>query len=905
MTWETTDNSLEYYGRGYMYWPANPEGTWAFLEAQQEGLRCWACTISTAGIIEVLDASSTPRITFSTEVALNQWTRIEWHASHPTNTIEVKLFNNAESDTPTESHSSSAGLLRTTGANTFMFSGGRLGDTMWWDDIVANALSYPGPYSADDHDPNPDATLTYTVRNFFGKIVSTGTFSEADRTLTPEVPHGGWKNGWYRVYLTGPQSDANFADSYGVTNFCVIRSNPHFVAMPAGNTPDQSDKDFVMKGVMGLSTSRMTISTANDPDAEVADIQAWKTVADMYWSDNGLPDPRRPARENWVAFSGRTWDQLIIDGASTGTWGNIYLADSTLDGDQVFVTVSAGTNANTDKVTVHYPNAVTLVETYDNLVSQAAAETEINGASTKIRFFGSDSVRAAHPAQAAMGDAFRSGVISSVATLYADGITRFEGPVNEGTVSAEGAHQMKLFQGAVHAGNSSAKAIGPCFVSIPPAVPWTAWLDAGGGDYCDEISFHAYNFSTNGDINLGRATLQTFTDALSSAGLGSKPLWQTESTQPFNSVFKVYHPRRSRRPVLSTLLFEEIGCPRERNVWWYDISHGFWDYPAFVETMDGSLGPEAVMGRVLAEETWGKTYESSLDFGGIGNNLYLGTLYTAEDGSSCMVLMATSYMTGASVALSVIGSSDPLTVVDGMGNEKQMVPSRGRITVPMTDIPAYVRLPAGVSVTVYRVNGWSPLGVGGSVSPAATTKEIDGVTYDVIADDEFITNYSTGAGIAPPGVALEGPYATTPGTDTLVWEEEAHIERVVVWCGSAWQASGTLIDFDVETYDGAEWTVRKTVTKSDPPWFYFGSGDENAGCFVETYWDEQWIFDVELDEAVDCFGVRLNVRQAAYGGEPLPCPVDPWQHGQGTPVEAYKIQEIAVVDSNRYTTMAA
>jgi len=803
MTWQTDDNSVDYYGRGYMYWPANPEGTWAFLEAQQDGLRCWACQMSNTGIITVLDASSTVRATFSTAIALNQQTRIEWHATHPTNTIEIKLFNSAESSSPTETHSTSAGPLRTAGANTFVFAGPRLGDTMWWDDIVTNALAYPGPYSSGDHDPNPSDTLTYTVRNYFGKIVSTGTFAETSATLTPAVPRGGWKPGWYRVYLTGPQTDTNFADSYGVTNFCVIKADSHFPTMPAGNVSGGVDNDMVMKGVMGLGTSRISIQDAASPTADIAKAETELALTQTYWADTGTPDTRRPSREPLVTF----------------------------------------------------PN--------------------LDGSPTQL-----------------------AGVTTVVAALYPD-CKYYEGPSNEPPMNSTTATAMQAFAGAVHAGNASAKAIGPCSVSLPPAQPWTDFLDESGGTYCDAISFHAYNFDTNGDINLGRSTLQTFTGVLSSYGLGSKPLWQTESTQPFNSVYGVYHPRRARRPLLATLLLEEAGCPRERNNWWYDVSHGFWDFASFLQGVDGSLGPEAVLGRVLAEETWGKTYASAVDFGTIGNAMYLGSLYTAADGSSCVVLMATSYMTGASLAFSVSGTSGPVTVVDGFGNEKQVRVSKGRITVPMTDVPAYVRLPVGASVAVHRVNGWSPRGIGTSLSSAATTREIDGTTFSVIADGGYITSYADGTGIAPSGVALDGPYAETPGVTTLTWPTATLIERVIVWCGSSWQAAGTLIDFDVQTYDGSIWTTRRTVTKPDPPWFYFGSGDENAGCFVETYWDEQWVFDVELPQAVSCRGVRLNVRQASFGGEPLVCPI-PWEHGQGTPTEAYKIQEIAVVDVNRY-----
>jgi hypothetical protein len=205
-------------------------------------------------------------------------------------------------------------------------------------------------------------------------------------------------------------------------------------------------------------------------------------------------------------------------------------------------------------------------------------------------------------------------------------------------------------------------------------------------------------------------------------------------------------------------------------------------------------------------------------------------------------------------------------------------------------VPTYVRLPSAASATVYRVNGHSPLGSSASISAAASTKQIDGVTYAAIADDEHMTSYEYGTGIAPT------TYATPPSNTTLIWATATTIDRLVVWCGPAWQSSGALVDFDVQTYDGADWTTRKTVTKPSPDSFLFGTAATNAGCFVETYWDEQWIFDIGFDTPVSCRGVRLDVREASYGGEPLAAS----GFGQGAAVEAYRIQEVSVTDANRY-----
>lgn len=157
--------------------------------------------------------------------------------------------------------------------------------------------------------------------------------------------------------------------------------------------------------------------------------------------------------------------------------------------------------------------------------------------------------------------------------------------------------------------------------------------------------------------------------------------------------------------------------------------------------------------------------------------------------------------------------------------------------------------------------------------------------------------YDIGWGIAPSGA---GGYAIPPGNATLIWAADSLIERVMVWCGPNWQNSGAPTDFDIQTYNGSTWTTRKTVTRPMPDYFYFGTSGQQEGCFVETYWDEQWVFDVEFDSAVSCRGVRLNIRSASYGGEPLSAS----GFGQGCATQAYRIQEIAVTDVNRYAVVA-
>src|SRR6185503_11947241 len=80
-------------------------------------------------------------------ISLNQWVRIEWHLIHSTTVgqWELKLFNNPDSATPTETATSAANL--DTGANVTdlrigLYGGPNALGPIWLDNIVAGATSY-------------------------------------------------------------------------------------------------------------------------------------------------------------------------------------------------------------------------------------------------------------------------------------------------------------------------------------------------------------------------------------------------------------------------------------------------------------------------------------------------------------------------------------------------------------------------------------------------------------------------------------------------------------------------------------------------------------------------------------------------------------------------------------------
>ena len=169
--------------------------------------------------------------------------------------------------------------------------------------------------------------------------------------------------------------------------------------------------------------------------------------------------------------------------------------------------------------------------------------------------------------------------------------------------------EMKPFYATVKGVDRSLKVMGPGTVAIGPSLlPWIEdFLKAGGGDYIDAFSFHVYN-GINGDLVMGRKSMDNLLALLKKYGADKKELWQTEQGY-FAAMYGVYQPRHQGRwTMLEMMLFDQYGLPREHNHLWYDRSHGFWDFPTWWENDDGGFNPAVPLMRVFAEEQFGTRF---------------------------------------------------------------------------------------------------------------------------------------------------------------------------------------------------------------------------------------------------------------------------------------------------------
>lgn len=728
----------------------------------------------------------------------------------------------------------------------------------------------------------------YYVKDYYGNTVETGSVTSATLTLT-----GPFNPGWYRVYMTGTNTDTLYGPSYGAWSFIIVPNDSRFVTNPVPGTGTGQGggeaHDMILKGVLGMGLSRVQIADVTNPTGADGENTAIldATLADTYWYNAADPafDAGRGRGGKYMQFPNRCVDR--IDLPSVGQFAHVLCKDETVNGANVYVEMTGSSGNYT--VNIYYPNSSTLVESYPGLANGTALQAA-TASSNYVRAYNLGS-SGGTLSPTAIGNTYATGVQSVVAAMFPYGYTYFEGPTNEPSLNAEIVQWMRLFQYNVHQGNAAAKAIGPCPVDVSAhltgTVSWDTVLSGGIAPYCDEFSFHAYNSQTNGDINLGRATWENFISLLQSYGVDTKQRWHTEATGVYTAVFGVHHPRRSGAALRQSLLAEQYGIRRERNLVWYDSQHGFWSEPRWVASNAGPV-PYAAMYRTLAAETFGMTHYHRLDFGSEpANRVWMGSLYVTNQhslGASCLVLAMNSNMPSASVDLNITGTTSNLTYVDAFGNTNTATNSGGVVTIPTSEIPTYVRLPAGVTATVHQVNDW------GTSSPPSISS-YGSATGAAMNDDQFLSSY---------GNTVVGVYTsanTLPDTAQIMFLANATFQRVVIFCGGTWQNLSALTTFTVDTWNGTTWTTQKSIDVSAGcVSFQHGSDSHGEGCQQETYWPEQWIFDVKFPSAVTASGVRISASNASYGGEPDAAAKA--AGGQGANAPKITLQEMMVLSTS-------
>ena len=105
------------------------------------------------------------------------------------------------------------------------------------------------------------AAATYEVRDYFGALVDNGP-AGASITVKTQPP------GWYKLYIYGSSTSAEFGDIVGGTTFVIFRNTPNFPARQAQNANGGPEplSDEVVSGLVSSGPDRMACKDGNSSD---------------------------------------------------------------------------------------------------------------------------------------------------------------------------------------------------------------------------------------------------------------------------------------------------------------------------------------------------------------------------------------------------------------------------------------------------------------------------------------------------------------------------------------------------------------------------------------------------------------------------------------------------------------
>ena len=480
-----------------------------------------------------------------------------------------------------------------------------------------------------------------------------------------------------------------------------------------------------------------------------------------------------------------------------------------------------------------------------------------------------------------------AGVLAVVQAFH--NVVKYYEGMNEPNFNTDGAsfvtQQLIPFYQTVKSVDPTLKVVGPAVVTIGQGygLDWIGdFLGAGGGNYIDAFSFHAYN-NVNGDPFLTISSLDGLNALLSQFNLSGIEKWQTEQGY-MAAVFGAFQPRlEGRWTMLQMMIFEQYGIPKEHNHLWYDRSRGYWSAPMWWENFDTSLMPAPALMRVWSEELFGTTFSQTLSFGNPGDKIYLGSLFTGP-GKSVAAFMCGGGTDGH-VDLAVSGGNS-IHYVNPWGVAYDLPVVAGRVTIPVPELPVYVELAPGQTFQVVPVNWGSNLllqpGVTGS-SSGTGMNPFTGTPNNIatLFNQAFETWYydqntwpwmDTNASL-PGWVELDLPSVQT-------------IDHVVVYSSPPWQLWGTLVDYQLQYYSNGQWLTIDHVQEPTNSWSIY---TPMAASSADSFFSDRCVFQHAFSP-VQTQKIRLFVNNVTWGGTPTQVVYNAGGQGAGPVISLREVE---------------
>jgi hypothetical protein len=131
-----------------VWFDAYPSGIARIVRGVEGSDLRFAIDVLSNGRVRAVDSVNTQIVVTPVAITRAGWVRIEWRVDHGSGAIEIRLYNDPSSTTPTTTATSASG--RSIGARVTAVQFGRSGHqqtvgAFWTDEPAVSDMTYPGP----------------------------------------------------------------------------------------------------------------------------------------------------------------------------------------------------------------------------------------------------------------------------------------------------------------------------------------------------------------------------------------------------------------------------------------------------------------------------------------------------------------------------------------------------------------------------------------------------------------------------------------------------------------------------------------------------------------------------------------------------------------------------------------
>jgi hypothetical protein len=273
-----------------------------------------------------------------------------------------------------------------------------------------------------------------------------------------------------------------------------------------------------------------------------------------------------------------------------------------------------------------------------------------------------------------------------------------------------------------------------------------------------------------------------------------------------------------------------------------------------------SPGSTGVAHAPCHDQSTGRGYSGTLDFGADGNKIFLGLRYNGGDGSTVMLRNLGTVDQWLKIGVS---GGTSLQVVDSFGNTQNVPVQDGQALLSVTQMPQYLLLAPGQNVTPPQIS------LGTNLAPRATFSYSSGSQGNISLlnngvvegfQDNALFGGTSGERIWTGDLPVGGDGTIGSQSLEMSFDRPYEIGKLLIRSVRADNQFSSLLDYDLEYLSGGKWLPLESMRTPVPASYWVKSAETLANT-----WYQDTNFFVHQFEPVVTDKIRLVARRTTFG----------------------------------------